>query len=171
MNGERPGLRKAGEKETWSIWMQILQISQFHYPMLSCYYLLFGTTYHFGTTWLIHASVRGKSHLSLWCASPLFASSIANLFCTPPLYTILIFGSRSYHCSKESSGSLHQSFKIWLHTTHPSKIPNVSMSLINSQVFQSIQVNLQSFNATHKWKYKNNPFALHRFTWSKNYSM
>lgn len=107
---------------------------------------------------------------SLWRASPLFATPIANLSCTPSLETIPIFGSKEtsgwkqgHPCIKalksDSTWPMQARFKRWVWDPLKAKSSNIFKSIFNL------------FNATYKLKDKNNPFALYLFNSSKNYFM
>lgn len=179
MDGEKPGLHKAGEKKMLTRWTQICyRLPSSPIPCFPATTGCSASPFHFHhhlTDW--HLSQRQKpSSSSLWWASLLFASPIANLSCTPPLYTVLIVGSHTHHSNKESLGWKQgcpcvKAFKS--DSTQPTQARFQrwvwdSLILKSFNLFKSI---FNLFNATCQLKYKTNPFALHLFDSSRNYSM
>lgn len=129
----------------------------------------------FTTTWLTRPWVRGKSHPPHGSDEPLYALHLPLLMsCTPPLYSILACGSRTYH-SKESSGwkqghPLYQALKP--DSTQPTRARFQwwvwdSLIVKSFSLFQSI---FSLFNATYKLKHKNNPLLCICLIHPKNYS-
>lgn len=105
MDGERPGLNKAGEENTLTIWMQMLGWLSAPAPCFPAPPCFSASPLHFHHHLTASLLIRGKSHLPYPSDTRLYsASPIANLACAPPLSTTATFGSRTYPSSKESPG-------------------------------------------------------------------
>lgn len=146
---KRQSCTRRGKRKCWVY--ECKCVRDIHAPppghgYLSCYYWLFVTSFPFLPlpVWFTPGSDAKPSSPSLWWAPSPSSSPIVDLAHTPPLHTILTFGSRTYHSSEESS-----SWK-WGHphikaSKSDSTQPTTSLRLINSQGSPSTQVNLESF--------------------------